>query len=235
MSVLSKITNLITHPVQTINGRRYRFMEQQAKEELEKIDSGCLAFLKARPEGAFMQPYGDLLLLYKEVRKRKPKVLLEFGSGCSTIVIAHALRRNFLDNEKDKGFLYSIDEEQRWAEVTLASRPKELEEFCDVDFAPLKEVNYGGLPVWEYDWRSDKLLKLKPDFIYLDGPELTPEREVAIDLLKLEKDFAENCFVLVDGRTKNVNFLEGHFKGKFKVTTNDFLHYSMFEFGQLAT
>ena len=77
--------------------------------------------------------------------------------------------------------------------------------------------------------------KLKPDFIYLDGPELTPEREVAIDLLKLEKDFAENCFVLVDGRTKNVNFLEGHFKGKFKVTTNDFLHYSMFEFGQLAT
>lgn len=35
-----------------------------------------------------------LLMLHEHVRQRRPKLVVEFGSGCSTVVIADALRQN---------------------------------------------------------------------------------------------------------------------------------------------
>lgn len=42
---------------------------------------GYLEFLKKRPANAVTQPYCDLWHLYKLIRTRKPKVVLEFGRG----------------------------------------------------------------------------------------------------------------------------------------------------------
>ena len=57
--------------------------------------------------------YDDLRNLYKLIRKRKPKCVLEFGSGFSTIAISLALKDNW---EKDKvmGNLYTVDGNEKW-------------------------------------------------------------------------------------------------------------------------
>jgi predicted O-methyltransferase YrrM len=41
--------------------------------------------------------WDDLVRLYKLIRDRKPFQILEFGSGFSTVVMAHALKQNWND------------------------------------------------------------------------------------------------------------------------------------------
>lgn len=47
--------------------------------------------------------HGDLARIHKLIRTRKPRVVLEFGVGFSTLVIAHALGQNEI------GHLFTVD------------------------------------------------------------------------------------------------------------------------------
>lgn len=54
---------------------------------LDTIDD----FVAKRPSGSLKPDYADLWFLYSLITKRRPKVVLEFGSGVSTVVMARAL------------------------------------------------------------------------------------------------------------------------------------------------
>ena len=77
---------------------KYRFSSNNVLgvDSLKKI-------LGQRPSYAKGPDYNDLWFLWNAVRKKNPKVILEFGSGWSTYVIANALAANAVQGSN--GFL----------------------------------------------------------------------------------------------------------------------------------
>ena len=166
----------------------------------------------ARPADAYPPVWSDLWFLYRLVRECKPKVMLEFGGGCSTLIYAQALADNAAEGAP--GFLYSLDADETWGAVTARSVPAHLQTFCEVRITPADPVEFDGTPAWRFRDVPD----VAPDFIYLDGPALTPDRKVAVDVLDLEDRFPPGFHLLVDGRSRNCAFLEAHFKRRYDKT-----------------
>lgn len=173
---------------------------------------GCLEFLEHWPAHALRPVYIDLWLLYRAVRRRQPQVILEFGSGCSTVVLAQALWNNSRLSPGPGGRLYAVETDPVWAKVTHRALPERLRAVCEVWDSPLAEVEWDGTP----SFRHARLPEVAPDFIYLDGPALTPERQVAVDILDLESQFPRGLHVVVDGRWQNATFLRRHLRRRYR-------------------
>jgi predicted O-methyltransferase YrrM len=45
-------------------------------------------------KGAFAPNWADLRNIHGLIGERKPKVVVELGGGCSTVIIAHAIEEN---------------------------------------------------------------------------------------------------------------------------------------------
>ena len=165
-----------------------------------------LDFLSLRPNHAYEPDFSDFWFLYKTVRRRKPRVVLEFGSGGSTVVIARALLDNKSESPERAGYLYSIDDQEYWAKVTRSTIPSELRDVCEVTYAPTVELDWDGHPTF----RHGNLPVLIPDLIYLDGPTLRQDRKIAVDVLDLEPNFQPGFLLIIDGRTANTEFLKDY-------------------------
>lgn len=111
-------------------------------------DSYIKDFHNKRPENAISPDFCDLWILYKTVRSRKPNLILEFGSGYSTIVMASALIENYQENSNSSGFLYSLDADQIWANHTKEAIPNQLKNFLEVIYSPVTEIDYNGTKVF---------------------------------------------------------------------------------------
>ncbi len=182
-----------------------RFRQQQrAARQIARM--GYDQLFAKRPAEAYPCVPGDLLYLYQAVRKSPPGVVLEFGSGCSTIMLSQALADNA--REGKAGHLYSLDADPKWGQVTIDSIPGELVKWSDITLTEAIPSEYEDTPVWRYAGIPDVL----PDLIYLDGPALSEERKVAVDVLDMEAKLKQGTRLIVDGRIPNCNFLEKHFK-----------------------
>jgi hypothetical protein len=180
------------------------FLNWHGKWKLDRLH--YVSLLASRPPQAIAPVWSDLWFLYRTVRARKPKVVLEFGSGCSSIIMAQALADNA--RQGSSGFLHSLDSEPHWGELTIASLPMHLKPFCEVILTAAVPTDLDGTPVWRYRDVPDVV----PDFIYLDGPKFTKERRAAVDVLDIEDRLPQNFCLLVDARLKNCALLERHFK-----------------------
>lgn len=180
----------------------------------------------------------DLARLHKLIRSRKPFTVLEFGSGLSSIVIAHALSKNkkeFFALEKKAELrnrfmfqLFSVESDKQWIEHSQAHFPPHLKEYVNFHFSDIKIDTFNGRICHFYDNLPD----IVPDFVYLDGPNpkdvkgnvngmtfQCDERTVmAADLLLMESILLPGTFILVDGRTNNARFLKNNFQRNFEMT-----------------
>ncbi len=122
------------------------------------------------------------------------------------------MAKAIFDNKKDlpeyDGRLYSVDADPDWAESTARSIPSFLNRFCEISYSPALNVEYHGT----LGFRHVKVPDVIPNFVYLDGPGLTPERQVAVDILDMENRFPADFFLVVDGRKENTRFLRQHLK-----------------------
>ncbi len=173
---------------------------------------GLLPMLEAiaatRPDAAFKPDYADLFFLYAQVRRCRPGVVWEFGSGWSTYVLARAMKEN------GAGRIFSMECDAGWTDVTRRGLPNDLADCCEILHSP-------SVPADEYPrpgLRHAALPAEPPDFVYLDGPILTEARKVAVDVLDVEGDLLDDCLVVVDGRLANVLFLAENLKGRWKTT-----------------
>ena len=180
---------------------------------------GYLQFLSRRPPHALRPDYADLWFLYRLVRKRQPRVVLEFGSGCSTVILGYALRDN------GGGRLYSVECDPGWAQVTDASMPDDLRRIVDICSSPLEEVVMHGVP----GYRHVEVPPVRPDLLYLDGPPLQPERQVAVDPLEFEDRFPPGFLMVIDGRQANVEFLARHLRRRYRVVSRPLFKNTVFE------
>lgn len=187
-----------------------RGYQRWARYQLKR--RGFLDLLSSRPADACPPDYSDLWFLRNVVRQRKPRSILEFGSGCSTIIMAQALWENLRGSFAEKpGRLYSVDADPYWTKATFDAIPDHLRELCEVSYSPLLEIDYNGTQAF----RHAKIPDVVPDLLYLDGPELTADRQVAVDILDLESRFLPGFYMVVDGRKANRDFLLGHLKRRY--------------------
>lgn len=112
-----------------------------------------------------------LVRLHTHIMEAKPAVIVEFGSGASTLVIADALSQN------GEGKLFSIEHSDGYGAQTLS----QLKQNCLKDWVDLR---IGGLVLWEEEhlnpeeaskpslWYPISLLQdiENVDLIWVDGP-----------------------------------------------------------------
>jgi len=106
----------------------------------------------------------DLKGIYETVTSRKPKCVLEFGVGFSTICICLALK----ENEKNgfNGQLYTVDAEKFWLENTESKLPPDLKKYVTFHYSPCSVTIINN----QLATRFENLPNISPNFIYIDGP-----------------------------------------------------------------
>lgn len=124
----------------------------------------------------------DLWTLYKIVRQKKFKEILELGPGVSTLVMSYAL----MENEKEGHFgrITSLEENEYYYKKEVELHPAYLKKYVNFFLCPKVEDKF-------YFFRGVKY-KDKPfrhyDFVFIDGPTL----ESPIDnVMTFDFDFIE--------------------------------------------
>jgi len=109
-----------------------------------------------------------LLFISQEIEFRKPKVIMEFGSGLSTLVMAYAVK----DSDSR---IYSIDHSSEYADMTQAALDRHgMSENVTIFRVDLEKITS--------DQILDNMNKLESmpcdvevDFVFIDGPPCNAE------------------------------------------------------------
>ncbi len=156
-------------------------------------------FCATRPEKAMEPDYVDLYYLYSHILETQPKVVLELGSGVSTVVMAAALAIN------GEGRLHSVDPTEEWAESTARCLPRSLRNWCEVTHSARQPIKVDG-----FDSSRFKTLPVKhADMIYLDGAHPHTFYAGAETIHGLRPGFKGGETILIDGRWSAIEFF-GH-------------------------
>jgi len=98
------------------------------------------------------------------IDERKPDVIVEAGSGVSTLLCAYALRAT------GKGRIVSLEHEAEYAARSQeALKQHELQAFASVHYAPLTPVTIGSERLLWYDTGALETVK-SIDLLIVDGP-----------------------------------------------------------------
>ena len=134
-----------------------------------------------------------LHLLAMEIFKRRPQIIVEVGSGTSTLIAAYCLKKI------GRGKIISLDHLEQYADITRQTiQSHGLEDFADVNFAPLKTYSINGEEARWYDDSSLEAVK-SIDLLIVDGPpaDIAPlARYPAVPLLSGK--FCDETVVLLD-------------------------------------
>lgn len=146
----------------------------------------------------------DYMFLHRYVLARKPKAVLELGSGVTSLVIADALR----EVEKSEGFtgrLHTIENIPEYYEHAKSMCPPDLEKYVTYHCAPAKTFKWRGqLFAVGYDVEPEGPF----DLIFVDGPNAPAGQASAMDggaidadaLRALDRYPEHYTDIVIDGR-----------------------------------
>ena len=203
------------------------YKKKKAKIFFKKKD-----YLKYFFEGStneFMPNFIDLERLFKLIIKRKPKVILEFGSGFSTIAICLALRE-IKAKENFIGKLISVEGNKKWFDNTKNKINDDLKPFVKIKYSASNSILIDN----QLASLHESLPNVSPNFIYLDGPsQFNVKKDIngistrhkdmlpmVSDILKLEHFYTPGTMIVCDGRAANAKFLKDNFKRRWKYLNN---------------
>lgn len=113
-----------------------------------------------------------LNFLEAELKQKKANLVAEFGSGLSTVCLAHFMRE--IHPENDGILVYSFEQSREYAaETEQLLKNFGLDAYAKVVFAPLAKLDLGGDKTVSYNFEPllDSLFSTKkPDWILIDGP-----------------------------------------------------------------
>jgi predicted O-methyltransferase YrrM len=126
--------------------------------------SDIISLRRPLPPLGFMTAETELLTaLASLITAKKPRVVVEAGSGVSSVVIGYGLEKN------RRGKLYSLEHEETcYRESAEWLKEHELTDYCELIHAPIKAYKIDGEEWFYYD-----LSQLPPatiDLLFVDGP-----------------------------------------------------------------
>jgi len=152
--------------------------------DLQQLEHGLPASLrlqiqgytkKGRVRGWALAPTSAIQLAYL-VWRLKPRQVLEFGSGTSTLALA--LTARFLEREGHSCHVLSLDQEWKYADRTrLRLTEAHLASYADVIHIPLQSQKAFGQSIFSYGIDAKQLqqyLQAPVDFAFIDGPASAP-------------------------------------------------------------
>jgi len=142
--------------------------------------------------------YGDICFLYSEIKKRKPKNILEFGTGASTGYMALAIKELQKEDEYYNPNFYSLEDNKDWYQDQISIFPNDLKKFV--------KIKLSDIEIYKYDISMAKFLleeDLDWDFIHVDSGGIggkNPSQVVknVIDILNNSNN--PDIFVVFDNR-----------------------------------
>ena len=155
--------------------------------------------------------YIDLFNLWSNIIIRKPKVILEVGSGYSTFLIIEAIKQLNKKGNLVKKF-YSL--EQNKAYLNLVKKNMNKSQLQKVIFIvtnlKIKKLFNTKVSICK-NFPKDKI-----NFFYEDRSD-HPKFKIAGDALNIEQKMPADFFICVDGMKSTVNFYKKHLKRKYKL------------------
>lgn len=154
----------------------------------------------------------DYHLLHRYVMTHRPNRILEFGSGKTTVIMAHALAMvNRGSPGCVAGCLYSLEDIARFHENTKSIMPPDLRPYVTLIHSPKRE-SYWRDEIWGFGYSE-----LPPgpfDFVFVDGPTEYRDDEAmrqgvkgaCLDLLYLlQRDSGNRIDVVVDQKFSSLD------------------------------
>lgn len=131
----------------------------------------------------------------KEILRKKPRIIVEAGSGVSTIVAGYVLKRFSI-----AGKVISLDHDEKYAQFTREQiEMHNLSEFCEVVYAPIATYTIGGKAHKWYDTSKFDFQKDSVDLLLVDGPIEKLQKSARYPAYPIMKEFmAESAIVIVD-------------------------------------
>ncbi len=230
------------------------FLDANAAKEYLISQEIDIEMLMSKEDTSHPPDYLDLARLHLTVRSRKSFIVLEFGVGWSTLVIADALHKNSLDFEKfeDKRLvnpnsefkLYSVDSSEFWIEYSKNRIPEHLLKYVLFQFSECDATILNGKMCHLYKNLPD----INPDIIYLDAPDpravngningLTFKAEsrlvMSADPLLFETILYPKTLLIIDGRISNARFLKANFYRNWNSVINTEFDISLFELDEIS-
>ncbi len=142
--------------------------------------------------------WSDLWILYKTVRERKPKDILELGPGVSTLVMSYAL----MENEKEgfPGKITAMEELEKYLNMATSLQPDFLSKYVNFVLSPRIEDTFELFRGVRYQDVPD----LPYDFIFVDGPHHHAPSDDAFvfdfDLIHIIKNTTNSIYAIIDYR-----------------------------------
>lgn len=155
-----------------------------------------------------------LHLLAREIFQLRPEIIVEAGSGISTLIAAYCLKKI------GGGRIVSLDHIEKYAELTrqmIASHG--LEDYVDLLYAPIKTHRLDGK---DYPWYDDSELEsvARIDMLIVDGPPRNLAKDArypAIPLL-FDKLHEHSVVILDDGNRSGEREIISRWETKYGLT-----------------
>jgi predicted O-methyltransferase YrrM len=184
---VSKTSAAITRDIQklSVENKKNSMIAYRQTEAFNQL-TNLLDFKAAIPATRSWAASPDLLLTISEiVKKNRPGLVVELGSGISTLVTAKSGARKIV----------SIDNSDAWGAKTVALLKEHKVRGVDVRIAPLRPYANGS--EW-YDLDAIKDLK-KIDLLIVDGPPGSKNPEARYPALQQFKDkLSPSAIVVID-------------------------------------
>lgn len=201
-----------------------RFTERVHREHQETQDfAQLLALTQPRlplPARTSWSIKPDLCnLLFETVSSERPALIVEAGSGLSTLVMAMALKQG-----KIAGKILSLEASREYAEATVALlRRHGVSDYAQVIHAPLEDCLVGGETLAWYSLNR-VCFPVPVDLVFVDGPVTRSwkSRYPALPLL-LPKLRDGASFVLDDGSRKEERLMIDHWRKLYPTLAFEFL------------
>lgn len=145
----------------------------------------------------------DYSYIYDFVIKHRPREILECGTGVTTLVIAHAMKKANIN-----GRITSMESHKEWYEMAKDLFPKKLTKYVDFVLSPVIEDFYSFFRGSRYK----SIPKRSYDFVFVDGPSTTSSSDKThlfnYDFFHILKTTEKPLQAIIDKRLSTVWFLQ---------------------------
>tara|TARA_B100001057_G_C22619867_1_gene860058 strand:+ start:163 stop:936 length:774 start_codon:yes stop_codon:yes gene_type:complete len=159
--------------------------------------------------------YTDIWSLYSDIRRLKPKCILECGPGVSTYVIGCAMNKNYIETKIDTEMTCLEDQEIYYNDVKQFIYP-DFKNKTNLILSEVSEKVYGCFIGMGYK----NIPKKNYDYIFIDGPSNFSKKYMSktfnFDLLEIINFSNANINGLIDERVSTLYVYSQIFKNKIK-------------------
>lgn len=202
--------NQITHkfPFSVLRELHFRYLKEQARRYFESVPARAQVLRDVARSKSTGASYFDYLLLHSYIRQYKPRLILELGSGVTSVIMAQALSE--IEDGIDRKIV-SMEDLPEYHKDAKSLMSPHLAKYVDYQLSPKVEVE-SEFGLWGFHYKD--VPDHAYDFVFVDGPNDVKDGKQGVDLdvfHVLKRQPHHPVDVIIDGRQTTARALAGFF------------------------